>query len=79
MTRERAKELLPIIQAFIEGKTIQYKRKDVWEDCFYQTDICFEHSSTNYRIKPESETESSSSSSCCGGGGFIGCDCDMPK
>ena len=25
MTRKEAKELLPIIQAFAEGKTVQYK------------------------------------------------------
>jgi hypothetical protein len=65
MTRERAKELLPIIKAFSEGKIIQYEKDCKWVDCFYQTDISFEHSSTSYRIKPEAETESSSY--CCGG------------
>ena len=28
MTREEAKELLPIMQAFAEGKTIQYETHD---------------------------------------------------
>lgn len=28
MTREEAKELLPIIQAFVEGKTIEYREYD---------------------------------------------------
>lgn len=28
MTREEAKELMPIIQAFIEGKTIEYREYD---------------------------------------------------
>ena len=31
MTREEAKELLPIIQAFAEGKTIQDWIKDTWK------------------------------------------------
>jgi hypothetical protein len=63
MTRERAKELLPIISAYAEGKTIQYKRNDVWTDAFYQTDISFDINSTSYRVKPE---ETNTSSSCCG-------------
>ena len=29
MTREQAKELLPIIQAFAEGKTIQFRERDI--------------------------------------------------
>jgi hypothetical protein len=53
MTKERAKELLPIIKAFSEGEIIQYERDGVWEDCFYQADICFDHVSTNFRIKLE--------------------------
>ena len=32
MTREEAKNLLPIIQAFAEGKTIQYEASDGWID-----------------------------------------------
>ena len=28
MTREEAKEILPIIQAFAEGKTIEYREYD---------------------------------------------------
>lgn len=52
MTPERAKELLPIIQAFAEGKTIQRKSKvnDAWGD------IVGQHSFLNdyeYRIKPK--------------------------
>ena len=35
MTREQAKELLPIIQAFAEGKTIQDWIKDTWKDKEY--------------------------------------------
>ena len=50
MTREQAKELRPIIQAFVEGKTIEYieydgewkeARTPTWSSRFF------------YRIKPE--------------------------
>ena len=50
MTREEAKELLPIIQAYAEGKTIQILDGDKWKDV-YTTD--FYGSSNKYRIKPE--------------------------
>lgn len=35
MTREEAKELLPIIQAWAEGKTIQDLTNDTWKDKEY--------------------------------------------
>ena len=50
MTREEAKELLPIMQAFAEGKTIEYRTQGgawkvantpTWNSCLF------------YRIKPE--------------------------
>lgn len=54
MTREEAKELIPIIQAFAEGKTIQYYDSLIdiadWEDCENPN---FENSTYNFRIKPE--------------------------
>ena len=50
MTREQAKELLPIIQAFAEGKTIQYLDKiDGWRD-YNDPSFC---GNLKYRIKPE--------------------------
>lgn len=53
MTPQEAKELLPIIQAYAEGKTIQtivgYGLVR-WGDV---TDIDFEQSAGSYRIKPE--------------------------
>lgn len=52
MTREDAKELLPIIQAYAGGKTIQILDGDKWKDV-YITD--FYGSSNKYRIKPELE------------------------
>lgn len=55
MTREEAKELLPIIQAFAEGKTIQVKALDgLWysgEDG--KCEINFNADPQKYRIKPE--------------------------
>ena len=50
MTREEAKELLPIIQAFAEGKTIQVWTNDTWEDEEYP---CFFEELSQFRIKPE--------------------------
>lgn len=49
MTREEAKELLPIIQAFAEGKTIQVWYNDTWQDEEYPS---FGELSL-FRIKPE--------------------------
>ena len=50
MTREEAKELLPIIQAFAEGKTIQTLNEGKWCDLY---NIDFKKSIDKYRIKPE--------------------------
>ena len=50
MTREQAKEMLPIIQAYAEGKTIQFLDGCKWDDV-YETD--FYQSPDKYRIKPE--------------------------
>ena len=50
MLRKEAKELLPIIQAFAEGKAIQYKTKYVdW----IETDCPTWVKQSQYRIKPE--------------------------
>lgn len=55
MTREQAKELLPIIQAFAEGKTIQVKGPDNrWYD--YEGKNCklkFDSRVQDYCIKPK--------------------------
>lgn len=51
MTRERAKELLPIIQAYVEGKKIQVESHNhKWFDV---TELDDDFESLNYRIKPE--------------------------
>ena len=49
MTREEAKELLPFMQAFAEGKTIQVWANDTWQDEEYPS---FRELSL-FRIKPE--------------------------
>ena len=51
MTREEAKELLPIIQAYGEGKIIQYRSDVGWIDL--EGDISFVEFPSLYRIKPE--------------------------
>lgn len=53
MNKQQAKDLLPIIQAFAEGKTIEFRNKSFKE----WTEIenpSFDPTITNYRIKPES-------------------------
>ena len=52
MIRERVRELLPILQAYAEGKEIQYKMDDVWFTCEASENINFVDD-IEYRIKPE--------------------------
>ena len=53
MTREEAKELLPIIQAYADGKQIQYFEEYTrrWEDITAPSWI----RGISYRVKPESK------------------------
>ena len=51
MNREQAKELLPIIQAFAEGKTIQVREDIDW--CYLGNETDFNLSPQRYRIKSE--------------------------
>lgn len=54
MNREQAKKLLPIIQTFAEGKTIQVKASDgLWYDS--EGEVNFKADPQMYRIKPESK------------------------
>lgn len=57
MNRERAKELLPVIQAFADGKTIQVRGRTSavpkWTDIL--SDPSF-FGNCEYRIKPEPRT-----------------------
>ena len=50
MTREEAKTLLPIIQAWAEGKNIQFLSDDEWHDINQADFTCYPD---KYRIKPE--------------------------
>ena len=51
MTREEAKEMLPIIQAFAEGKTILVQEDIDWR--YLSDDADFNLNPLRYRIKPE--------------------------
>ena len=48
---QQAQKLLPIIQAFAEGKTIQVREDIDW--CYLGNEIDFNLSPQRYRIKPE--------------------------
>lgn len=51
MNRQQAKELLPIIQAFAEGKTILVQDDIDW--CYLGNESDFNLNPQRYRIKPE--------------------------
>lgn len=50
MNRQQAKEFLPIIKAFSEGKEIECRVEDKW---YKLLEICNETNPQDYRIKPE--------------------------
>ena len=51
MTREEVKQLLPVIQAYAEGKTIEFlNARNMWEEL---EDVLFCREPKYYRIKPE--------------------------
>lgn len=51
MTREQVKELLPIIQAYAEGKVIEQRCAESWVEV--DEDCDFHFPANSYRIKPE--------------------------
>jgi hypothetical protein len=55
MTREQVKAALPILQAFAEGKTVQFRPSDDedWRDCVELAFGPLLRSPHCYRIKPE--------------------------
>lgn len=53
MTREEIKEMLPIMQAFAEGKPIQFRKGYDWIDIKTGEDLSFLRPPSDYRIKPE--------------------------
>lgn len=52
MTREELKKLLPLMQEYARGKTIQIKFGDIWKDTEHPS---FNLNHEEYRIKPESK------------------------
>lgn len=50
MTREEAKQMLPVIQAWAEGKNIQFLSDGEWHDINQADFTCYPD---KYRIKPE--------------------------
>lgn len=55
MTIEEIKEMLPIMQAFAEGKPIQFRKGYDWIDIKTGEDLSFLRPPSDYRIKPESK------------------------
>lgn len=53
ITRENAKELLPILQAFAEGEDIQIATAGEWKDVDESWAILFTEPPHCYRIKPK--------------------------
>ena len=53
MNRERAKELLPIIQAFADGKEIEFCNNNGPWELFEECDNFTGHLCNAWRIKPE--------------------------
>jgi len=55
MTQEQVKELLPVLQAFAEGKTIEYRSVGCggWYEASRGLKLGFENGPENYRIKSE--------------------------
>lgn len=60
MTPERAKALLPVLQAYADGKTIQYRldHESTWLDVvhLWENDPeCISSEKHHYRVKPQSK------------------------
>ena len=64
MTREEAKQLLPIIQAYIEGKQIQ-QLSNKWKDVNELNINCLLNNPELYRIKPEPKYSSFKNAEGC--------------
>lgn len=51
MNASNAKDYLPLVQALADGRMIQIKTVDGWEDLKGEINLCF--APDQYRIKPE--------------------------
>jgi len=56
MNKDNAHLFLPLVQALAEGKTIQIKFDDEWDDRPNTWDFSWTHPPDRYRIKPEPRT-----------------------
>jgi hypothetical protein len=56
MTPEHVKKLLPIFQAYTEGKPLQLRMLDKWVD-LTGNNVTFCHEPEDYRVKPEPVTK----------------------
>jgi hypothetical protein len=59
MNKENAHLFLPLIQAWVDGKNLQYRQYDntsYWEDFEKDEEISFCDDLEKYRIKPEPRT-----------------------
>lgn len=52
MNKQNAKDYLPIIQAWAEGKTIQFRQSSGWKD-INEDEVAFALPPHHYRVKPE--------------------------
>ena len=55
MNREEAKELLPLIQAYVDGKEIEFKPKTAPESAWRVSPPDWSASAACYRVKPEKQ------------------------
>lgn len=62
MTREEVKYILPILQAFADGKEIESRVEDKW---YKVLEICNEMNPQDYRIKPEPKYRSFANAEEC--------------
>ena len=56
MRREDAKQILPLLQAWAEGETIQIKTDDGWED-LEKDELPIEDMAEFRRVSPQEQTE----------------------
>lgn len=78
MTPQIAKDLLPIIQAYADGKTIQYRLNpsETFHDC---SNLSFQEPAEHYRIKPEPREFWIGTNAKDGNGVFVGWAYDNQK
>lgn len=56
MNKENAHQFLPLVQALVDGKTLQFNYGNAWIDAASNADFNWLGSPDHYRIKPEPRT-----------------------